>query len=92
LVALKHDRPPLFVNCKITGMIRPDDHDKTFIAAIRAGAIPVLAWRGDPGHIEFRAMTRPRTLAGRAFLDKWIRHYRRTGLPSDVETLDIGGS
>lgn len=89
LVALRFSRPPLFISCKLSGAIRPDEHDRTFVAAIRAGAVPLLATRGDGGIIRYRAMTKPQTLRARHWFDGWLRAHRRDSLPLPVAGEDI---
>jgi Holliday junction resolvase len=89
LVALRHQRPPLFISCKLSGIIRPDENDRTFVAAIRAGAIPLLAQRGDRGRIVYKAITKPKTLRGKHWFDTWLRAHRREILTLPDEGDDV---
>lgn len=56
LVALRNDRRPWLVSCKITGYIRPEELRGLWAAAVWAGADPIIASRPKHGVIRFQQL------------------------------------
>lgn len=79
LVALHHNRPAILVACKIPGYMRPAENDALIEFALRAGAVPMLAFRKDArsgdGTVGYSQVTMPKTAEGRHFLASWTAHH-----------------
>jgi Holliday junction resolvase len=56
LVALRSDRRPWLVSCKINGYMRPVELRALWAAASWAGADPIIASRPKPGLIRFQLL------------------------------------
>jgi Holliday junction resolvase len=79
LVALHYNRPAILVACKIPGYMRPTENDALIEAALRAGAIPMLAFRKDArngdGTVAYSQITKPKTPWGRHFMAGWAANH-----------------
>ena len=56
LVALRHDRKPRLIACKITGSITYDELNGLWTSAVLAGATPLIASRTKPGVIGWQML------------------------------------
>lgn len=57
LVAMRHDRKPLLVQCKVSGRFSAADKARLLLAAQRAGATPILAQREKRGTVTYTRVT-----------------------------------
>ena len=82
LVALHHSRPPIIVSCKIPGYLRPTENDVLIETSLRSGAIPLMAYvfrDNVQSHVAYKAITKPKTQWGRAFMARWATHNHDDG-------------
>lgn len=59
LVALHHNRPPLFIQCKINGRINGPESEQLNKVSAMAGCLPIVAWRKAPGVVGYRQIIGP---------------------------------
>jgi Holliday junction resolvase len=57
LVALRADKRPVLISCKITGTMAPAERAAIRAASVLAGGRPVLATRDRPGWVTLYAVT-----------------------------------
>lgn len=58
MVALRHDKTPALVSCKISGRIGPAERTALLDAAEQAGARPVVVMRPRNGYVQMFSVLR----------------------------------